>query len=349
MNPFEYEALPGRAVFGAGRRRQLGEELGRLGRARAFLIAGGHERTAADEASNLLGEAVAARWDEVRRHVPATLVARAEAECTRCGADVVVSIGGGSAIGLAKAIAISGGLRPIVALPTTYSGSEMTPIWGITTEGRKTTGRDQKALPSTVIYEPELTVTLPASLSATSGLNALAHCAESLYAPGADPVTSLLALEGARALVASLPRLKRQPGDLAARSDALYGAFLAGRALASAGTSVHHKLCHLIGGRYDLPHAELHAVVLPHSLALVEAHQPDVLAPLAGILGAESVASGARRLVADVTDGLGLSDLGVDEGQLLALVPEVMASGLMSRWAPTEADVASFMTELSRG
>jgi len=345
--PFVYEALPVRVAFGPGRRRELASEMQRLGVSKALLIAGEHERETADEAARTLGPGVAGRWPEVRQHVPVELVDRARAEAARAGADALVCIGGGSAIGLAKAIALSLSVPiPIVALPTTYSGSEMTPIWGTTAQGHKTTGRDARVLPSAVIYDPELTTTLPVRLSATTGVNALAHCAEALYAAGANPVTSLVALEGARALFASLPLVTARPTDVGARSTALYGAFLAGRALAGAGTSVHHKVCHVLGGRYDLPHAELHTAVLAHSLALVEAQRPELLAPLAAATGAASAATGVAELIRGLIGSASVGDLGVTLDQLRAAVPDVLATGAGRPWANTEDEVTAFMESL---
>ena len=344
---FVFEAQTGRVVFGPGRRQELGAEVAHLGATKVFLIAGPHERAAADEAAHSLGHRVAGRWDEVRQHVPVALVDKALADPACQQADVLVSLGGGSAIGLAKAIAVSKSL-PVLAVPTTYSGSEMTPIWGTTSLERKTTGRDVKALPKTVIYDPELTISLPIRLSATTGINALAHCVEALYAPGANPVTSLLALEGAHALFANLPQLQSEPADVGGRSGALYGAFLAGSALAGAGTSVHHRICHILGGRYDLSHSELHTALLGRSVALVEQRTPGLLASLAAAMGAPTATSGIDQLVKQLVGPVSLARLGVSRDQVYAVLPDIVASGAAEPWASTHDEVSAFVESLTR-
>ena len=203
-------------------------------------------------------------------------------------ADAVVTFGGGSATGLGKAIALEIPL-PILGVPTTYAGSEMTPIWGLTEGARKQTGRDPRVQPATVVYDPVLTLSLPPSIAGPSGMNALAHCAEALYAPGANPITSLMAEEGIRALATGLPQVVAAPDDLDARGAVLVGAYLAGASFGAAGSGVHHKICHVLGGAYDLPHAELHAVVLPHALALMAPLEPVALDRIAAAMGEPDV------------------------------------------------------------
>jgi alcohol dehydrogenase class IV len=218
---------------------------------------------------------------------------------------------------MAKAIALTSGL-PVVAVPTTYAGSEVTPVWGLTEGGRKTTGTDLRVLPRLVVYDPELTLTLPVGLSVVSGLNALAHCAEAFWAPARNPITSLIAEEGIRALARALPGLANDGRDLGARSDALYGTWLAGTAFATAGSSVHHKICHVLGGAFDLPHAETHAVVLPYSVGLaapwVPGSEERIVAALdgGGASAAEAIATFARRLGAPAS----LREIGLGEHDL---------------------------------
>jgi alcohol dehydrogenase class IV len=225
------------------------------------------------------------RFDAVRQHVPVEVSAAAIAAARESRADAVLSVGGGSTTGTAKAIALETGL-PIVAVPTTYAGSEMTPIWGSTEGTVKTTGRDLTVLPRLVVYDPELTVSLPAAITAASGMNALAHCVEALYAPGRNPVTSLIALEAIGALGRALPGAVAAPEDIGARSEALYGAYLAGSAFAVAGSGLHHKICHALGGAFDLPHAETHSVVLPHVVAFQQPAAAELMDRVAGALGA---------------------------------------------------------------
>jgi alcohol dehydrogenase class IV len=284
VDRFTYESLPGRVVFGAGSVAEVAVEVSALGRTRAFVVADGQAKAIADGIGEQLGPALAARWDEVAQHVPVELADRARAACSDAEADVVVTVGGGSSTGLGKALALSHDL-PIVAVPTTYAGSEMTPIYGLTGGRHKQTGRDLRVLPKVVVYDPELTLGLPTSVTGPSAFNALAHCVEALYAPGCNPVTSALALEGVRAIHGSLPKVMEEPGDLPGRSDLLYGAYLAGVSLGTTGTGLHHKLCHVLGGTFNLVHADTHSVILPHAVAFNEPALPDEMARLAQALG----------------------------------------------------------------
>jgi alcohol dehydrogenase class IV len=257
-------------------------------------------------------------FTSVRPHVPIQVAEAARALATSVRADAVLSVGGGSTTGTAKAIALTTGL-PIIAVPTTYAGSEVTPVWGLTEEARKTTGVDHRVLPRTVIYDPELTVTLPADLSAASGLNALAHCVEAFWAPRRNPISSLAAEEGIRALAAGLPSVHATPGDLAARSDLLYGAYLAGSAFAVAGSGLHHKICHALGGAYNLPHAQTHAIVLPEVLAFNAPAAPDAARRIGRALrgGPDGDPVGAlRALSARLGIPRGLRELGLEEDQI---------------------------------
>jgi maleylacetate reductase len=309
---FTYDALPGRVVFGAGSVEQLGEEVDRLGGRRVLAIAG---KRAIDGLVGRLGDRWAASFTDVQQHVPVEAAARAVAAAAEAGADCLVAMGGGSATGMAKAVALEH-QAPIVAVPTTYAGSEVTPIYGLTGPEGKRTGRDPRVLPRTVLYDPALTTGLPPEVTGPSGMNALAHCVEALYAPGANPVTALLATEGARVLHRGLPRAVADPADLAARSDALLGAWLAGAALAAAGVGIHHQLCHLLGGAYRLPHAELHAVVLPHAVRFVAPAARPQLARLAGGLGVDDVAGGIWDLGRRLGTPASLAELGLAEAEL---------------------------------
>jgi maleylacetate reductase len=262
---FVHDVPGSRVVFGAGRRRELAAELGRLGLARPLLVTTPSLK-AGEELSDLLAPLLVGRFDEVRMHVPDEVAARAVEAARTAAADCVVVVGGGSAIGTAKAVAKDTHV-PIFAVPTTYAGSEMTPIWGITTNRLKTTGRDQHVLPRVVIYDPELTVSLPPDLTAASGMNALAHLAEGLYAPQVSPLAVLTAQEGIRALAVGLPKVVADPADIDARVQVTYGAWLAGWTLGTTEMGIHHKICHTLGGTYDLPHAPSHSAVLPYALA----------------------------------------------------------------------------------
>ncbi len=324
----EYEALPSRVVFGVGSVAGVGAELERLGSRRALLIDGLVDAAVAASVAALIGSRHAGTLGGVRQHVPADLVASARSTAATLEADALVALGGGSAIGLAKAIALDARL-PIVAVPTTYAGSEMTPIWGITTDARKQTGRDLVVLPRAVVYDPGLTVTFPAAASAASGMNAIAHCVEALWTAQANPVTDALATEGIAVLAAGLCGVVRDPSDLEARSVALRGAWLGGTALAIGGTALHHKICHVLGGAFDLPHAEVHAHVLPAVVEHFRTAAPAALERVARALDAEDAVSGLRELASDLGLSGGLRELGLDDDRI-ELASELIASAAPS-------------------
>ena len=207
------------------------------------------------------------------------------------GADCTIALGGGSTTGLGKALAYRTDL-PQIVIPTTYAGSEVTPILGQTEAAVKTTVSDPRILPEVVIYDPVMTYGLPASMTVTSALNALAHAAEALYAENRNPMATLMAGEGIRALIEAMPIIDGDPRSREGRRQAMYGAWLCGSVLGSIGMALHHKLCHTLGGAFDLPHAETHAVVLPHAVAFNEVAVADLLSPLAEALGADNAGTG---------------------------------------------------------
>jgi maleylacetate reductase len=276
-------------------------------------------------------------------HVPVEVAARAREAAAELGADGCVAAGGGSTIGLGKAIALEHGL-PVVAVPTTYAGSEMTPIWGLTENGRKRTGRDPAVLPRSVVYDPELTLTLPVALSVTSGFNAMAHAVEGLYAPDASPIISLMAREGAQALIEALPNVAARPTDLAARTRAQYGAWLCGAVLGATTMSLHHKLCHVLGGTFDLPHAEVHTVVLPH----VVAFNATAALVLGAVLGPDP--GGA---LWDLATKLGaprsLAELGMPESGVAEVVRQAVASPYANPRPVTADDLTRLVEAARRG
>ena len=292
MDAFIYQANPTRVVFGCGALAQVGAEVEQLGAQRALVLSTPEQIDSARRVAGLLGPRAAGIFAEATMHVPVVTALEARRVARELGADCAVAIGGGSTTGLGKAIALESAL-PIVAIPTTYAGSEMTPIYGITEGGVKKTGRDARVLPRTVIYDPELTLTLPFALTVTSALNAIAHAAEGLYAHDGNPVIALMAEEGIRASAAALAPLAADPRDLAARSDALYGAWLCGSVLGSVAMGLHHKLCHTLGGSFDLPHAPTHTVVLPHALAYNAPAAAQALARIARALHAADPALAA--------------------------------------------------------
>ncbi len=318
MLPFVYEALPSRVVFGAGSLDKLPEEIEKLGVTRALVLCTPEQRALGAEIATRLSARSAGVFDRAVMHVPLEVAEAARNAARRLQADCCVAIGGGSTTGLAKAIALTSRL-PILAIPTTYAGSEMTPIWGLTEGGVKKTGRDVLVLPKTVIYDPVLTTSLPVALSVTSGINAIAHCVEALYSRDANPIISLIAEEGIRALAGGLQEVVKSPGDLDARSLALYGAWLGGVSLGAVGMALHHKLCHTLGGTFNLPHAETHTVVLPHAVAYNAAAAPEAMERIARALGARSAGLAAEALY-DLAASLGapvaLESLGLRREQL---------------------------------
>ncbi len=340
---FTHETLGQRVVLEPGGAvAQVVAEVERLGARRVALVASG---SAAAVSRALAAELpVVLRWDEVARHVPVALAARARTAVTTAAADLLVCVGGGSAVGLAKAVALTSGL-PVVAVPTTYAGSEATPVWGLTEDGVKRTGVDRAVLPVSVVYDPHLLRGLPAEVAVASGFNALAHCVDSLWAPATDPVDVALALEGARALARHLPRVAAAPDDTDGVAGCLYGAYLAGVAFASAGSGLHHKVCHVLGGMFDLPHAQTHAVVLPHVLAFNAPAVPELATRLAEALGgdggggpvaASAALAGLRRATGAPRS---LRGLGMPETGVAAAVPRVLDAAPASNPRPVTRTV----------
>ena len=316
---FVYEASPARVVFGVGSFEKASEEVARLGGSRVLLICTPGRRDLAAQLESRLGAKAVGVIGHAMMHAPIDNVNAARAEAERLRADCYVAIGGGSATGIAKAIAMVAP-QPILAIPTTYSGSEMTSTWGLTEGGLKTTGRDPRVQPKTVIYDPALTTGMSAKLSATSGMNAMAHCVEALYAKDANPIISLIAEEGIRALAKSLPIVVKEPANMDARSLALYGAWLGGVALGGTSTALHHKLCHVLGGACNLPHSETHTVLLPHATAYNAPAAPEAMRRIASALdgegGAKSAAAGIYDLITRMGAPVSLKSLGMKHEDL---------------------------------
>jgi maleylacetate reductase len=341
VNAFVYESLPGRVVFGFGAQAGIADEVARLDAARVLLLSSPSATAAADSLHAALGD-VALRWTEVAEHVPVELAERARAAAWDARIDVIVAIGGGSAIGLAKAIALELG-APIVAVPTTYAGSEMTPMYGLTGD-HKITGRDEQVLPRVVVYDPELTLGLPVETSVASACNALAHCVEGCYGPGANPVTTLSALEGIRVLGAHVPLLARDPRDPNVRSELLYGAYLAGAVVAVVGVGLHHRTCHVLGGSYGLAHAACNAVILPHAIAYNAPAIPDLVSRWGDALGTDDPAGFVFDLTAAAGLPTSLGALGLPESALVDASARIVEE---TRANPHPVDVASVLSMLA--
>lgn len=316
---FTYDSAVPRVIFGAGSRRLLSAEIERLGTERLLIIATEGRASVAAEVTTQLGDRVAASFHGARQHVPVDVVQEARGVAESADCDGYLAIGGGSAIGLAKALTLESGL-PIVAMPTTYSGSEMTPVWGLTSADGKRTGRDARVLARTVIYDPALTSSLPPKLAAASALNAIAHCVEALYAPDANPLTSLLAEEGVRALASALPSFGARPDEAGHQSDAMFGAFLGGMSLAAVSMGLHHRLCHMLGGTFGLPHAASHAVMLPHVIAWEERGGGEWLRRLASALDSGDPSTAIYRLRAAASVVGSLRELGLASQDLVRAV-----------------------------
>jgi alcohol dehydrogenase class IV len=322
MQNFIYQSAPMRVVFGAGTIRELPAELSRLGISRALVLATPRQAKAM-AIGDLIGERAVGMFADAVMHTPVEVTERAMAKLAEVNADGIVSIGGGSTIGLGKAIALRTDL-PQLVLPTSYAGSEMTPIVGQTSGGIKTTQSSPKILPETVIYDVDLTMTMPAALSAISGINAIAHAVEALYARDRNPIVSLMAQDGIAKLAAALPAICADPGDRVARTDALYGAWLCAVCLGAVGVALHHKLCHTLGGLFNLPHAETHAVILPHALAYNAPAVSDAIAAIAKALGVSDPTRGLydleRRLGAPQSlREIGMPESGIDRAADLAV------------------------------
>lgn len=283
MDSFEYQANPSRVIFGSGTIAKIPAELERLGLSKPLVLSTPQQTSQAEDVKKILSGKVAALFGEATMHTPVNITEKALEVAVASGADCIVSIGGGSTIGLGKAISFRTGLYHLT-IPTTYAGSEVTPILGETQDGRKSTKSDPKILPGTVIYDVDLTLTLPAGLTATSGINAIAHAVEALYARNGNPIISLLAQQGVKELAEALPAIQKNPLSKEARTKALYGAWLCGTCLGSVGMSLHHKLCHTLGGSFNLPHAETHTIVLPHALAYNAPKVPQAMEALATAL-----------------------------------------------------------------
>jgi len=315
VQPFTYAALPSRVLFGSGMLDRVAGEVRNLGCGRALVLSTPEQLAVAEALSDRLGMLSVGVFGEAAMHTPVDVSERAVDVVHRLGADCTVAIGGGSTTGLGKAIALRTDL-PQIAVPTTYAGSEATPILGETKGGLKTTQRTLKVLPEVVIYDVDLTLDLPQDMTATSGLNAIAHAVEALYTQDANPVISLIAEDGIRALATALRRLRQSPREHEARSNALYGAWACGLCLGAVGMALHHKLCHTLGGAFDLPHAPTHAVILPYAVAYnAHAAQP-AMSRIARALGFEDAAQGLYDLARSIGAPASLEAIGLKRADL---------------------------------
>jgi maleylacetate reductase len=335
--------LPGvRVVFAAGSVLDLPAELETLGLSKVFVVTTGGRSAALVPPRELLGELLVGSFERAREHVPIATIEPAVARFRACDADVCVTIGGGSAIGLGKAIARETG-APLAAIPTTYSGSEMTSVWGQTGKDGKQTGRDPLARPRLVIYDVTLTLGLPAAASAASGMNAMAHAVEALYADNASDATKTIAEEAVQLLAGNLPAVVKKGSDLTARSGVLAAAHLAGRALEESAMGLHHRICHVLGGLFGLPHARTHAAVLPHVVAFNAPAAADAMERLGRALGSADVAAAIDRLNRDIGLTATLRDLGLRDRDLDRAAEEVAAAQYPNPRPASASDVRGIL------
>ena len=347
---FTYDAIPGRVVFGAGARHRLGEELDAVGAARVLLVASSHEDLLAAEITAIAGARVVGRFSDVVQHVPAAKAAEAVETTRTLDIDTVVTLGGGSATGFGKAIALECDVTT-VSIPTTYAGSEMTTIWGLTDGDHKQTGKDPRVKPDVVLYDPELTLSLPPHIAGPSGMNALAHSVEALYGPGANPVISAMALESIGSLHAGLPKITTDPADIEGRTDVLYGAYLAGVALATGGTALHHKSCHVLGGMFDLNHGDMNAVMLGHALAYNAPAIPEIMQRIADAIGvaAPDVPGAMFDLAAAIGAPTSLEAIGMPAGGLDEAARRAVTEAAANVRPPEERGIRQMLDDAFHG
>jgi maleylacetate reductase len=347
MKDFVYSGLATRVIFGTDTLQQLAAEAKRLGMSRPLVLSTPHQKSAAERAADLVG-ADASIFSGAVMHTPVEVTQEAMRVVEESGTDGLIAIGGGSTTGLSKAIALRTDL-PQLIVPTTYAGSEMTPILGQTESGRKTTLRDMRVLPETVIYDVSLTLELPAHLSAVSGLNAIAHAVEALYARDRNPVTDLMAEDGIRALARALPDIIRDSSNNEARSDALYGAWLCGICLGCVGMALHHKLCHTLGGMFDLPHAETHSVILPYATRYNTQAAPEAVAKVARALNVDDAAAGLRHLAQEIGAPLSLAAIGLRRDAIGDAAVQAASNPYWNPAPVTLAGIRSLLTDALDG
>jgi alcohol dehydrogenase class IV len=317
MNAFHYTFYAQEVIFAPGSASRLREAVDRWGWRRIMLCTTEHARARGHVApiEDALGERLVVTYERVQAHLPATRVAEAVTVALDEHIDALLGLGGGSPIGMAKAVSLTveakrtgravgtslptdQPLIPVIAIPTTYAGSEMTPVYGTTQGGeglaRKITVADARVVPKLTFYDPLLTLDLPPRITAGTGINALAHCIEALYSITRNPLSTAAALSGLRAIADALPRCYVAGDDLEARSEMLVGAFLAGSALSNVAMGLHHGLCHVLGGATGAAHGDLNSVVLPHVMRFnLDATAPQLVLA-AEAMGLPGIERGAR-------------------------------------------------------
>lgn len=345
---FTYVGLPYRIRFGRDLLPEVDAEVARLGRSRVLLLTSADLAGPGDRVEDLLGPRCVARFDGAALHTPVGVTEEALGLLQASDADCVVAVGGGSTTGLAKALAARTGVDQVI-LPTTYAGSEVTPVLGETADGKKTTRSSPSILPETVLYDVELSRGLPVPIAVTSAVNALAHAVEALYSAQANPIVDGWALDAVSAIGAGLEHLAADPFGLDVRADLLRGAWLAGMCLASVGMGLHHKLCHVLGGSFGLPHASTHTVVLPHVMRYNAPAAPEVLARIAGAMGVPDAPSGVDDLVRRADGPTSLRELGLAFDALGEAADQATASPYPNPRTLTREGVLELLTRAWHG
>ena len=348
MRAFDYQGSSAQILFGAGTRTRVADALAMVNCDRAVVLSTPQQAEDASAVAALLGDRAVGLFTRAAMHTPVEITEDALQVMRDSRADCTVAFGGGSTTGLGKALAYRLD-TPQIVIPTTYAGSEVTPILGQTQKGRKETVRAASILPEVVIYDPELTLGLPVPMTMTSGLNAMAHAAEALYARDRNPISSLMAAEGLRALARALPRIAGSPRDLPARSEALYGAWLCGTVLGTVGMSLHHKLCHVLGGSFDLPHAETHAIVLPHAIAFNAAAAASELRPITESFGGSPPGVALHDFAVQIGAPTALKDIGLREEDLDRAAEIATANPYWNPRKVTRADIRTLLGAAWRG
>jgi maleylacetate reductase len=348
MDEFNYKALPWNIVFGTGSLSRLAEELDKLGFKRAVVLTTPNQRALGEKICGLLGDRSVGLFDRAKMHGPAATLEAAQGQIQLAKADCTVSVGGGSTTGLGKALVMKSGISNI-AIPTTYAGSEMTDIWAVTEAGRKVTNRDYRVVPSLTIYDAELTLSLPSKFAVVSGLNAMAQAVVNVATDYPNPIVSSLALDAVRALVKALPIIKQDSKNIEARSLALYGACMAGAALGTGSTGIHHRLCHTFGGIFNTPHAETHAILLPYSISYNARAAAKGTKRIAEVLGVEDAAMGMYQLARELDSPQALSQIGILESDLDRAAEVVIEKTIVNPESVTRNGVRALLQRAFEG
>ena len=348
MRSFEIDEAPARVVFGAGTVVRVGHELGRLGGKRALVLSTPGRARLAARVVDVLGDAAAGTFDGATMHTPVEVTERALAEVSAVDADSVVSVGGGSTTGLGKAIAVRTGLQHLV-IPTTYAGSEVTPVLGETAGGEKLTRSAAGGPAGLVVYDVELTTTLPWQVTVTSAVNATAHAVEALYAPDRAAKTDDFASVAIAQIAVGLNRLTEDLDSLEARDDLMFGAWLAGRCLGTVGMGLHHKLCHTLGGSFGLPHAPTHTVVLPYVMSFNQQAASAAMNSVAGALHVADAPAGLQSLIRDWDGPTSLADLGFSPADIPEAAELATARPYPNPRQVRRDDVADLLTRATDG